>query len=686
MTGAGDPVLRRELRFRRRATGDTVLIEDPMTGGYFETDRETSSFVRLLDGRRSPEAALARLRRDLPDARLTEEDAPRLLDELDRQGLLEKRAAGPPERAPARRLDAVSQRLRLGAYDAAFACCARRLGGMQSWATLPFWLLLLAAALGALAGSWDRFAFEIGRLIAVDSVIWLWLAWLLSEAWHEFQHGLTARRYGVAVREVGLLFVIFLPLGAYVDVTGVWRVDNRWKRLHITLAGILGELALGAAALLLWTQTPTGELSAFLQSLVVATTVSTLLFNASPLMRFDGYHALVDLFDAPNLYQRSASAIRAQAVRAISGARTTTPEPRGVMIYGWLSFAWRMRVMVTLTVLAAHLAFGFGVALGALVIWRMAIVPLGRLVALIWRLEPGARRVAAFRLAAALGAGAMLWFAPAPVFLRAPGLVELRDAVQLRATSPGEVVRLFVADGQRVAEGDPIMTLENPQIRSQARNLSAERAKLEIQLAVAQSDGALAAASDFRRRIVTLDSEIEELETRIAGLSITAPSAGVFFRRDFDSLLGAWINRGDLIAEFADPKRLDARVWLTPEDARRLRREPDGLRLLSDGAPPPGVPVRLSRIEPSATTDLPPAAITAEGGGPLLVLADQEERRLAETCVEATFTPAATTPGWPGAPGTLSAPTRWRRFGGIALEWIGEVDLLGPASWNFSSR
>src|SRR5207237_9682147 len=56
----------------------------------------------------------------------------------------------------------------------------------------------------------------------------------------------------------------------------------------------------------LWLNTPTQPFITNLSlSLMVVCSVSTVVFNANPLMRYDGYYVLADWIEIPNLRERA---------------------------------------------------------------------------------------------------------------------------------------------------------------------------------------------------------------------------------------------------------------------------------------------------------------------------------------------------------------------------------------------
>src|SRR5207247_8139461 len=61
-------------------------------------------------------------------------------------------------------------------------------------------------------------------------------------------------------------------------------------------------------------------------NVMFVSSVSTLLFNANPLMRFDGYYILADLLEIPNLRQKAAAIIQRKLGAWLLGLRER-PDP-----------------------------------------------------------------------------------------------------------------------------------------------------------------------------------------------------------------------------------------------------------------------------------------------------------------------------------------------------------------------
>ena len=93
------------------------------------------------------------------------------------------------------------------------------------------------------------------------------------------------------------------------------------------------------------------------------------MFNANPLLRFDGYYILSDLVEMPNLAQRGNQYWRYLAERYLLRVRQAEPpvltpgERNWLRIWTPLAFVYRVTVLVAIVVYVASEWFFIGVAL-----------------------------------------------------------------------------------------------------------------------------------------------------------------------------------------------------------------------------------------------------------------------------------------------------------------------------------
>ena len=137
------------------------------------------------------------------------------------------------------------------------------------------------------------------------TIVYLWVALGVVKVIHEFGHGLSCKAFGGEVHEMGLLFLV--PVAGPL-LQRLRRLDpaEQVAADHHQRAGIYVELLIAAIATFVWWNTPSQPFVNNLSlSLMVVCCVSTVVFNANPLMRYDGYYVLADWLEIPNLRDRS---------------------------------------------------------------------------------------------------------------------------------------------------------------------------------------------------------------------------------------------------------------------------------------------------------------------------------------------------------------------------------------------
>src|SRR6266542_3571438 len=102
---------------------------------------------------------------------------------------------------------------------------------------------------------------EIGRdlvaIYGIDTLVLAWVTILAVTTAHEFAHGLTCKRFGGHVHEMGFLLIYF-QLAFYCNVSDAWLFPEKSKRLWVTFAVPYFELFLWALATLIWQVTEPG--------------------------------------------------------------------------------------------------------------------------------------------------------------------------------------------------------------------------------------------------------------------------------------------------------------------------------------------------------------------------------------------------------------------------------------------
>ena len=131
-----------------------------------------------------------------------------------------------------------------------------------------------------------------------------WVCLAVVKIIHEFGHGLTAKHFGGEVHEMGILFLVLTP-ALYCDVTDSWLLPNKWKRIWISAAGIYVECFLASIATFVWWYSTPGLMNSLAMATMFICSVNTIMFNANPLLRYDGYYVMADWLEIPNLRIKS---------------------------------------------------------------------------------------------------------------------------------------------------------------------------------------------------------------------------------------------------------------------------------------------------------------------------------------------------------------------------------------------
>ncbi|GAB5405088.1 MAG: biotin/lipoyl-binding protein [Aureliella sp.] len=159
---------------------------------------------------------------------------------------------------------------------------------------------------------------------------WLFTVFLVTRGLHELGHAVVCYRQGVRCPDIGLLFIMCAPC-VYCDVSESWRLPRRSQRAAVAAGGMYIELVVATVASWVWLSTVDSPVNTLALQTMCVCSISTILVNANPLMRFDGYYILADWLDEVNLRSkadrllsskvadwvlgRSASRTRSHAIR-----------------------------------------------------------------------------------------------------------------------------------------------------------------------------------------------------------------------------------------------------------------------------------------------------------------------------------------------------------------------------------
>src|SRR5678815_4941441 len=319
------------------------VVKDPISLQYFRMTAEDYFLATLFDGRRTfgkirdayverhPHVLLDYSTEELNERVLRFANDLALLQFLTVQGqrLKARYDAVREKKAKKAFLYNLANRVfffRFSLYDPdrLFTRMARPLWWMWTKATLWISIVLIVLAAIVFLRNYNHLAAALGNLFSFQNVVLMVVTTFVIKSIHELGHGLTCKHFGGEVHEVGVMFMVFQPY-FFVNVSDSWTMPNRMHRVLVSFAGIYVELIFAAFATFLWAFVQPGAFRDFLFNVIFIASISTIIFNANPLMRFDGYYIMMDLLEVPNLQAKSRALITHNVKQLLFGAKGADP-------------------------------------------------------------------------------------------------------------------------------------------------------------------------------------------------------------------------------------------------------------------------------------------------------------------------------------------------------------------------
>ncbi len=548
------------------------VAQDGFTNQFFRFRSEAYDFVARLDGTRTVEEIWTDCVRRSPETAPGQGEVVNLLAQLYQANLLMGDSAADTARLferhqKRRRQEFIAQLfgiffLRVRLFDPD-RLLNRTWPAMRWLATKPAaagWLALVLAGLGIVVANWDRAHDQSQSVLAPGNLLLLYAAFALAKLIHEFGHAYAVKAFGGEVHTMGLMLMVFTPV-PYVDATAAWAFRERWKRVVVGAGGMIPELAYAAIAAFVWAGTGPGTLNSLAYNTMVVASVSTLLFNLNPLLRFDGYYILSDLADAPNLQPRANRQWmhlwekHALKVNDLESPARTRGEAVGLSVFGAASSIYRLFVTVAIILFVADRYFGLGLLAALLAFLGAFVLPVVKGLRYLRReprIERARRRAWAW---AGGGVAVVLLFlavVPMPDHFRAPGLVRAAGSMDVNTPVTGWVAQLQTPSGRDVAPGQKLVRFESPELELQLAGARAELAQVEAR--ERQMLAQLAAGIEpMRLRREAAEAVVARLEADRAALDLGAPAAGRWMALRTEDWDGMLVSRGTRLGEIVGP-------------------------------------------------------------------------------------------------------------------------------------
>jgi putative peptide zinc metalloprotease protein len=643
------------------------VVKEPVGLNYFRFHDEEYAILNMLDGHTSLQQIKDRFQADFAPRRITLQDLQQFIGMLHRSGLVISRATG-QGRQLRRRGDDKRKKEFLGKLANVFALRFRGIDpeGLLNFLnpftwwffTLPALILVSLFGLSAITlvlVNIQEFRSKLPtfeQFFAAHNWIYLGVTMALVKVLHEFGHGLSCKRYGGECHEMGVMMLVFTPC-LYCNVSDSWMLPNKWHRVFIGAAGMYVELALASVATYMWWFSEPGMFNFLCLSVMFICSVSTVVFNGNPLLRFDGYYILMDILEIPNLRQKATEILKRWFQKNCLGLELQENPFLPQRSKGWFalytvaSVIYRWVVVYSIMIFLIKVLEPYGLqALGRIVAFTGLV---GMVVKPAWDIIkffriPGKaskmkRKNMTISLAVASLILALIVWLPLPYHVRCAAEIQPQDSQQVFAMVPGRLVQFYKRPGDTVQAGDVIAQLDNVEERIQLAQYHGELNEAKVKLDVLKDRPRLEDARSQLEiqldKVRSREALVKEVSDRIAQLTVTAKESGVIYapppkaipkQLDEEEQLPSWSDNpfdaknqdaffaeSDLLCLIGQPNRWEAMLVIDQHDID-LVSENHEVEILLEADRSNSIAGRISKISEMDMKEAPENIALQSGG------------------------------------------------------------------------
>jgi putative peptide zinc metalloprotease protein len=401
-----------------------------------------------------------------------------------------------------------------------------------------------------------------------------WIIFFVIGFFHESSHGLTCKHFGGEVHSMGFMFLYLAPC-FYVDVSESWVSATRLQRLATIIAGIWVEMVLCGIAMIVWTNTATGEpLHDFAYEIILITGLAVIVINLNPLIKLDGYYFFTEWLGIPDLKERSTAFLSGWVQNHVFRLPVDVPivPRRRVALfasYAFVSGLYSYVLLLSFVRLVFNILMHFmaewallPAALLAFVIFRSRIRMFGAFVGRVYesQKERTLRHLTPMRVAAFV---ALILLLALPFWrdrISAYYLIDPAKVRILRAAVPGTVRQVYVSEGESVHQGQELAALDS--LTHEGHSIEAQADLVFAQNRVADSEvnhhglgSAVTARGEAMRMSAAASNESKSL-------IVNAPFDGIVMTSSPGNLTGKNVGEGEELLEIAKVNPPTIRIFV----------------------------------------------------------------------------------------------------------------------------
>lgn len=632
------PRLRSHVEINRHVyRGDVwYVIQDDASGRYHRFTPQAYALIGLMDGQRSLDEIWHSAGDQLADEMPSQDEVIQLLSQLYRVDLIQTDVI--PDVAEMHARSSKERRAKIMAmFKSPLAIKVplidpepflNRTAGFSRWLFNPLvgliWLWCIGWALVQAGYHWSELTENLAdRVLAAENLFLIWLVYPVVKLIHEFGHAYAVKRWGGEVHEMGVMFLIFMPI-PYVDASSSAAFRNKYQRMMVAAAGILIEAFIAAIAMAVWVNAEPGLVRSLAFNTLLIAGVSTLLFNGNPLLRFDAYYTLSDFLEIPNLAGRGTKQVAYLCKKYLFGqdqettAAYSAGEARWLVFYSVASFIYRVFITFSIVMFVASELFFIGILLAVLALYNMFGKPTVAILRYLF-MDRNLRqkRARALSVSAAIIAvlGIFLFIVPMPKMTVAHGVFWAPESSRLLAGSNGFLEQVHIRSGEPVVAGQLLFDSSNEALTAQIDQDAARLKELMVHYRSAVADERQNEAGIILEEIVQARAELARSLDEKKGLQLSSPSDGVFQLALPVDPEARFLPRGTLLGYVLQPGQYQVRAVVGQDDIEAVRSDVREVTVRLSESIDQELSATLSTEVPSAQKTLPSPALSVEGGG-----------------------------------------------------------------------
>jgi putative peptide zinc metalloprotease protein len=487
------------------------VVKDPVGLKYFRFQEGEFFILQMLDGNSSLDEIRDAFEAEFPPDKISVEELQHFIGSLHRSGLILANVPGQGVQLRKRR----DERVKKEWLQALTNILAIRFKGVDpnrflerlypyvrwmfsKWAVAA-WFALVLSAIGLVAVQYDVFQAKLPgfhQFFNVKNAFLLAVALAGTKVLHELGHGMSCKHFGGECHEIGVLILVLTPC-LYCNVSDSWMLPNKWQRAMIGAAGMYVELAIASVCTFIWWFSEPGLLNYLALSTMFVCSVSTVIFNGNPLLRYDGYYILSDIMEIPNLRQKSSEILNRKLSEWCLGIESPhdpfLPERNQVFFALYTVAAAVYRWFITFSILwflyqvfKPYRLEVVGQLIAGMALYSLLFQPVYKMAKFFYipgKIDKVKKPRMYGTLAVIAAVAAFIALVPFPFNVMCTLEIEPDQPERVYVVVPGTLEKVHVKEGDKVDAGQPLAELKNLDLETMIADLAGKRDIYETQLA-----------------------------------------------------------------------------------------------------------------------------------------------------------------------------------------------------------